>query len=225
MAKILISKKLLKTPLLLRLCSIGTAAAGLLLVLMSFVPRVFTREEQMAIWSGSLKIDSEYLLAYTRQFYTMFTLVSLYLIGHFSMWFGYGHIVNKRLPVAGQWITIIGLLSCFTDFSEYSLRGAMIKSIEGHLQISPLLIFSWWLIREWSIWLIYLGSIIVSAAFFNHSLISRMPLLLALIGLMTIPCLYLFHWSKVWFIWLILWHFFSAFVILKASSESETLRA
>jgi hypothetical protein len=196
-------------------CAIGSALAGLFLIFMTFVPQDYTREDQVAIWSGSLILNSQEFLAYSRQFFLKYTLLSIYLIGHFLMWLGYGCIISKRDTAAlvGKWIISIGFFSCFSDLSEYCIRGTMIKSVEWGINSGQTAPIVWWFVRELSIWWIYLGTIIIGFSFFNRSILSAVILIFSLIGILTIPCSYLFNFTKIWFAWLVTWHFISALAI------------
>jgi len=153
----------------------------------------------------------------------MYTLLSIYLIGHFLMWLGYGYVISKRDTAAlvGKWIIFIGFFSCFSDLSEYCIRGAMIKSVEWGINAGQITPIVWWVVRELSIWLIYLGTITVGFSFFNRSMLSVVILIFSLIGILTIPCSYLFDFTKIWFVWLITWHFISALAIWREGCCTE----
>lgn len=138
----------------LKTCAIGSIGAGVFLSLMSLVPRPFSREEQIAVWSGAQVLSLHDFQSLLGQFSIMYTLLSL-------------------IPL-------------------------------------------WWYVRELSIWMIYLGTSVIGVFFLNQS---RAASSMAFLGILTIPCLYLFDLSKIWFIWLIAWHCVSAAVIWKMAAQ------
>src|ERR1700678_848466 len=83
-------------PSLSKACALGSASAAFFLTLMALAPHPFSREDQMAIWTGKYTLNLHDLNSLSSQFALMFTLVSLYLIGHFLMWLGYGFLIKKR---------------------------------------------------------------------------------------------------------------------------------
>jgi hypothetical protein len=199
--------------LILRACGIGSMFAALCLVGMSIVSRSFSREEQVGIWLGNTTHD---LLSYSSHFSMMYAVVSAYLIGHFLMWLGYSFLAGKRAAVIGTVILLIGFLSSFADLTEYGLRGAMLKGQQWQIHSAPALPLVWWFIRELSIWLIYLGSVVIGISLLNQAWESKFLLVLALLGLCTIPCLYITSCSKIWFAWLVAWHLASGFTLWRS---------
>jgi hypothetical protein len=214
---------LLNPFLLLRSCAVGSAVAGLFLIFMALVPQAFNREEQIAFWSQSHAVTDQQLQLFTSYFSVMYTFLSIYLLGHFVMWLGYGYLIASKSLITGGIILLVGVMSCFSDFTEYSLRGIMLKSVQWHIGDSSSLIMLWWFIREWSIWLIYLGVIIVGISFLAKDSWKLIIPIFALLGVFTIPCTYLLDQPKVWFVWLIGWHALSAIVQWLEASAARKL--
>jgi hypothetical protein len=198
-------------PSLSKAYAIGSASAAFFLTLMTLIPRPFTREDQIALWKGAHSLNLQDLNSLTSQFSLLFILVSLYLIGHFLMWLGYAFLIKPKSTLLSAALISIGLLSCLLDFSEYCMRGAMNKCILSQKISHASFLTLWWYVREMSIWMIYLGTSLIGIIFLR---ISKMAAMMALLGILTIPCLYL-ALSKIWFVWLIAWHAVSAVIIFR----------
>jgi hypothetical protein len=194
----------------LKACATGSALAAVFLCLMPLISPSCNREKLMVLWSGAQIASPQDLQSLLSHFSILFALVSVYLIGHFLMWLGYGLLIAKQSALLATSILLIGFFSCLCDLSEYCLRSAMLKSLVWETPSSAILMPIWWALRELSIWMIYLGTIVIGIFFLNPTTKILSIVTLAFLGILTIPCLYIFGLSKAWFVWLIAWHGASA---------------
>lgn len=188
---------------------------------MTFVPISFNRNEQIAIWMKTRLLTPIEWIQFGFQYKTMFVLVSLYLIGHLLMWIGFSSFMMRKTSLLGVLVLIVGCLSTFLDFSEYGLRGTMLKAIEWNMVIPPSLILFWYFIREMSIWMIYIASVIAAVGVLHQNFFGELIGGVSLVGILTIPLFYGMGYGKVWFIWLILWHVVAALFLWKKALEMK----
>jgi len=190
------------------------AAVCLLLLSLFWMTQIGGKINFDSIVINTASISKEKLILYDFQLNVAFSIISIYLIGHFAMWMGYSLILFQENKLFALILIIIGALSTVTDFAEYSIRIAIIELIKNNVLDNYGLFGFWLIVRQLSIWFIFLGSVIISVTLFNKAF-GKFIFLLALIGLITIPFMYIMGLSKIWYIWLIIWHFAASIILWK----------
>lgn len=192
----------------------GVSAIALVLLSIFWLIQDDGKVDFLDVFVNSKNLSKEQLSIYSNQLNIAFSIVSIYLIGHFSMWLGYSLIIYKRNNLLSYILLAIGFLATLADFTEYATRFAIFELIKNHVLENHLIIGFWLIVRQLSIWLIFLGSVLVSISIFRIDI-----LLLALLGLVTIPLMYVFALSKVWYLWLITWHLLSSMILWRSKYE------
>jgi len=189
--------------------AIGSLMAFLALVVIAFIPRPFESMDHFAILSGLHTLSPDELSGYKNYVITNFTFDSIYLIGHLLMWFGYvSYILKSNRTIAGI-VAILGIISAFLDFTENEIRWSALEILVNGSTSNMLL---WQTIFGLSFWVIFITALICGLVTLEKSLIKKVPISLAIIGVLIAPLSYKFGFLPA-FLWLIIWHLGSAFFL------------
>lgn len=204
----------------IKLLALFSGLAGFSLLSLSFfwIMQTGGKTDFYSVFTDPERLSHEQLSLYSFQLGAAFSIVSIYLIGHFAMWLGYSLIIYRENKLLSYVLVVIGFLSAITDFTEYSIRLAILELIRSQIFDNQLMFGFWLIVRQLSIWLIFLGSMLAALAAFNKKF-GKMILLLALLGLITIPIMYIPGVTKIWYLWLITWHFAACIFLWKTSID------
>jgi len=191
-----------------------TSLAGLALISLSLFITFFSSNsiDHVQVYLGLRTLAPEELMLFESRILISYAIVSIYLIGHAIMWLGYAHVIGKINRLFSYTIAALGLLEVLFDMSEYCMRLALLAMVKNNFYNNHLLVGFWICIRHLSVWLIFLNICVIAIAM-AHTRYNILIACFALSGLFIIPVMYALGLAKIWYIWLILWHFVFAIVL------------
>lgn len=201
----------------------GSAVAAAALAGMAVLPRPVGQTGHFDIFAGIKKLTPAQLDEYIRYLYANFTLDSVYLLGHIGMWLGLALIIWGRSRLLAAVLAGVGLMSGLSDFLENEIRLAIVSGLENQLAIGPHWAMIWSVVVGISIWLIYAAAALAAIGMWRRRPFGWLVALFGALGVATIPFSLLWGWSKVWYVWLIVWHLLASVVLFWEARRDAAL--